>query len=185
MQGTRVKPISQHVAVLATNLQGHHQTNVVIDPTTEASLEYRHLIKGPTKAIWENSFANETGQLSQRFGTRMPYGTNTNLFIPKDKVSAGITLTYGRIVAEIRPKKSDTHRTRLTVGGNLLNFPGDVTTPTSDLITANLIFNSVLSTKKTKFMLADIANFYINNPMNRYEYMKLPLDIIPEEIIQK
>ena len=34
-------------------------------------------------------------------------------------------------------------------------------------------------------MCADIANFYINNPMNRYEYMKLPMDIIPEEIIQQ
>ena len=32
-------------------------------------------------------------------------------------------------------------------------------------------------------MCADIANFYLNNPMDRYEYMKLPLDIIPEEII--
>ena len=34
-------------------------------------------------------------------------------------------------------------------------------------------------------MCADIANFYLNNPMNRYEYMKLPPDIIPEEIIQQ
>ena len=34
-------------------------------------------------------------------------------------------------------------------------------------------------------MWADIANFYLNNPMNRYEYMKLPLDIIPEEVIQQ
>ena len=34
-------------------------------------------------------------------------------------------------------------------------------------------------------MCADIANFYLNNPMNRYEYMKLPLDIIPEELIQQ
>ena len=34
-------------------------------------------------------------------------------------------------------------------------------------------------------MCADIANFYLNNPMNRYEYMKIPLDIIPEEIIQQ
>ena len=30
-----------------------------------------------------------------------------------------------------------------------------------------------------------MANFYLNNPMNRYEYMKLPLDIIPEEVIQQ
>ena len=48
-----------------------------------------------------------------------------------------------------------------------------------------LIFNSVLSTKNTKFTWADIANFYINNLMNRFEYMKLQLDIIQEEIIQQ
>ena len=34
-------------------------------------------------------------------------------------------------------------------------------------------------------MCADIANFYLNNCMNIYEYMKLQLDIIPEEIIQQ
>ena len=54
----------QHVAVLETNIQGHHKANFVIDPTTGASLEYRHLVKGPTKAIWEKSFANEIGRIS-------------------------------------------------------------------------------------------------------------------------
>ena len=69
----------------------------------------------------------------------MPSGTNTIFFISKDKVQAGRTVTYGRIVAEIRPQNAETHLTRLTVGGNLINFPGDVTTPTSYLITAKLI----------------------------------------------
>ena len=98
----------------------------------------------------------------------MPSGTNTIFFITKDKVPAGRTVTYGRIVAEIRPQKAETHRTRLTVGGNLVHFPGDVTTPTADLITAKLVFNSVLSTKNSKFMCADTASFYLDNPMNRY-----------------
>ena len=115
----------------------------------------------------------------------MPYGTNTIFFITKEKVPEVRTVTYGIIVAEIRPQKTETHRTRLTVGGNLINVPGDVTTHTTDLITAKLIFISVLSTKNAKFMCADIANFYLNNPMNIYEYMKLPLEIIPEEIIQQ
>ena len=97
----------------------------------------------------------------------MPSGTNTIFFIPKDKVPAGRTVTYGRIVAEIRPQKDETHHTRFTVGGNLINFPGYVTTPTADLVTAKLIFNSVLSTKNAKFICADISNFYLNNPMNR------------------
>ena len=92
-QGTRVELRAQYVAILARKLQGHHQPNSVIDPTTGKSLEYRHLVKGPTKAIWENSFPNEIGRLAQGVVTRMPYGTNTIFFIPKDKVPAGRTVT--------------------------------------------------------------------------------------------
>ena len=144
-----------------------------------------HLIKGTNKDIWENSFENEIGQLAQGVGTRMPSRENTIFFITKNKLPAGITVTYGIIVARIRPKKAETHLTRLTVGKILINFPGDDTTPIADLITSKLIFNSVLSTKTMKFMCADIANFYINNTMNRYEYTNLPLEIIPEKIIQQ
>ena len=71
-----------------------------------------HLVKGPTKAIWENSFANEIGRLAQGVGTRMPSGTNTIFFIPKYKVPAVRTVTYGRIVAEIRPQKAETYCTK-------------------------------------------------------------------------
>ena len=139
--------MSQHVALIAINLQGYHQELFFIGLTTGASLEYMHLIKGPTKAIWENLFTNGIGQLAQLAATRMLSGTNTIFFIPRDKVPAGRTVTYGRIVDEIRPQKAETHRTRLTAGGNLIHFPGDVTTPTADLITAKLIFNSVLFKK--------------------------------------
>ena len=93
-QRTRVETMAKHVAILATNIQVHHQANDVIEPTTGVSLEYRHIVKGPTKAIWGNSFANEIGQLAQGVGTRMPSGTNTILSIPKDKVPAGRTVTY-------------------------------------------------------------------------------------------
>ena len=34
-------------------------------------------------------------------------------------------------------------------------------------------------------MCADTAKLYLNNPMDIYEYMKLPLEIIPTEIIQQ
>ena len=45
------KKTAQKIAVLATNLQVNHQANVFIDPTTGASIEYRHLIERPTEAI--------------------------------------------------------------------------------------------------------------------------------------
>ena len=88
-------------------------------------------------------------------------------------------------MAKIRPPKADTHRNRLTVGGKLSHSPADVTTPTAALITAKIIFNSVTLTKSARFMCAYIAKFYLNNPMDIYEYMKLPLDIIPKEIFQQ
>ena len=97
----------------------------------------------------------------------MPSGKNTIFFISKDKVTAGRTVTYGIIVAGIRPQKAETHRTRLAVGVNLINFPSDVTTPTADLIPSKLIFKSVLSTKNAKFMCADISNFYLNSLRTR------------------
>ena len=71
------------------------------------------------------------------------------------------------------------------MGGNLINFPGDITTPTEELTAVKLIFSGFLSTKNAKFMCANIANFYFRNPMDRYEYIKLPLEIVPAGIIQQ
>jgi hypothetical protein len=85
----------------------------------------------------------------------------------------------------LRPQKKEPARTRLTVGGNLIDYPWDVATPTSDLTTAKLLFNSVVSTPGAVFVVMDVKNFYLNTPMERPEYMRLPLKLIPPEIIDK
>jgi hypothetical protein len=77
------------------------------------------------------------------------------------------------------------NRTRLTAGGNLIDYPGDVSTPTADTTTAKLAINSTLSTPKAKYMCCDIKNFCLGTPMERKEYMHLPLAIIPQEIIHE
>jgi hypothetical protein len=91
--------------------------------------------------------------------------------------------TYGRIVVSVRPQKAEKFRTRLTVGGNLINYPFEVSTPTADLTTAKLLFNSVISTPGAKFLVTDIKDFYLNTEMDRFEYMRLPIAVIPPEII--
>ena len=45
--------------------------------------------------------------------------------------------------------------------------------------------NSTLSTSRAKFMTLDIKNFYYNTPMARYEYMKIALDLLLDEIIRQ
>ena len=65
------------------------------------------------------------------------------------------------------------------VGGNLIEYPSKLTTNTADLTTTKLIWNSVISNKGAKYISIDIHNFYLNTPMERYEYMHISLDTIP------
>ena len=148
-----------------------HFAYAVVDPDTGKSLEYRHLIQqAATKDKWVTSFANKLGRLAQGVGNRHK-GTDTIFFIPHNAVPAGRKVTYGRIVVALRPMEKEVEYTRLTVGGNLIDCPGDVSTKTADLTTAKILFNSVVSTPDAKFMGIDLKNFYLNTPMERYKYM--------------
>ena len=104
------------------------------------------------------------------------------MFIPKSKVPKDKKVTYGKIVCEIKPEKEEKERTRLTVGGNLLDFTGNISTPTASVTTAKCVFNSVVSTPGGRCLL-DIKHFYLNNILPDPEIMRIPLKIIPQEII--
>lgn len=53
-------------------------------------------------------------------------------------------------------------------------------TPTTDLVTIKILLNSVISTPNVHFMTVDIKDFCLNMPMDRYEYMHIPVkDILP------
>ena len=50
-------------------------------------------------------------------------------------------------MCSVRPEKKEKNRTGFTVGGDRINYPGAVATPTADMLVAKLLFNSVISTK--------------------------------------
>jgi hypothetical protein len=74
--------------------------------------------------------------------------------IPKDRI-----ITYARVVVNHRPQKEDPNCIRITVEGNLIHYPGKLTTRTADITTAKLHWNSMLSTPNAKFMCLDIKMF--------------------------
>lgn len=164
-----------------------HWANAIIDKDTGAAMEYRHLMKSAKhRPTWTRSFANELGRLAQGVGKRIK-GTNTIQFISKHEIPQDRQkdVTYGRLCVDYRPQKKEPERTRLTVGGNLIEYPGDVSTPTADTTTAKLVINSTLSTPGARYMCGDIKNFYLGTPMKRPEFMRIPIDIIPQEIIDE
>ena len=145
----------------------HLEADAVLNPVTGVLQELRHLIKGPDKEIWTKSLANEFGRLAQGVSKRIE-GTNIMYFIPKEEVPFKTKkVTYPKIVCSILPNKAETHRTRITVGGNLLDYAGTLTAPTATITTAKCIFYSVVSTPAAKCVLANIKNCYLNNRVLR------------------
>ena len=89
------------------------------------------------------------------------------------------------MVCAYRPQKAEQLCTCLTIGGNLIVCLFDVSAPTSDLITAKLLFNSVISTPGACFLTLNLKNFYLRTPFPEARYMILKIDILQEEIIEK
>jgi len=79
-------------------------------------------------------------------------------FIDKKGVPQEIfkDITYGRIVCDYREGKDEPNKTRLTVGGDRINYPGDCATPTANLFTVKLLINSTISMLRAKFFTVDI-----------------------------
>ena len=81
--------------------------------------------------------------------------------------------------------KENPRRVRFTVGGDKQDsVPENISTKTADLVTAKILFNSVLSTKNSKFMSIDIKDFYLNNEMDNFQYMHIPVHVIPKTIME-
>jgi hypothetical protein len=156
-----------------------------MDIETGRLLNYQHLMRSPKhKKAWSMLAANKFGRLAQGFGGQIK-GTNTIKFIHQHEVPADHMkdVTYGRFVRTERPKKTETNRTWFTVGGNCINYPGAVATPTAKMLVAKLLFNSTISTRGARLMTMDISNFYLNSPLPRPEFICIKLRDIPEEII--
>ena len=70
------------------------------------------------------------------------------------------------MVCDYRPQKDEPNRLRLTVGGNMVHYPFDVSTPTAALETVKLLWNSVVSTPGARFVTMDVRNFYLMTPLD-------------------
>ena len=92
-------------------------------------------------------------------------------------------VTYGRIVCDIKPHKGETHKTILAVGVNLVDYTGEVTTPTAYITAAKTLIDSTISTPDARFLCEVIASFYLNTPMDRYKYIQITFNIITKDTI--
>jgi hypothetical protein len=125
-----------------------HQSNAVVHPITGKEMEYMALMKDPRlQPLWKRGFGNEVGRLFQ--GIHDIPGTNTCFFIKLTNMPKYRKITYGKIVCDYKPHKTEKERVRLTVGGDKLDYSGDV-------VTSKILINSTLSTEDAAMMMMDI-----------------------------
>ena len=114
--------------------------------------------------MWDCSYSNKLGRLCQGIGTGNKAGgkrvAGTNTFhiiayanIPYHKQKE---IIYTKVVCEVREGKDDENCTRITVGGNLICYPGNSDTNTASLELIELMLNSVISRKGARFACIDI-----------------------------
>jgi hypothetical protein len=161
-----------------------HHTNSVVQPVTGKEMEYTALMKDPSlQPLWKRGFDNEVGHLFQ--GIRDIPGTDTHFFVELANIPKDRNITYGKIVCDYKPHKKEKERVRLTMGGDRLDYSGDVATSTADITTFKILINSTFSTADTAMMIMDINNYYLVTPLPRFEYMQMLLSRFPEEIVDK
>jgi hypothetical protein len=147
-------------------------------------MEYTALMKDPRlQPLWTRGFGNECGRLFQ--GIRDIPGNDTCFFIKLTNIPIDRKITYSKIVCDDKYHKKEKECVQLTVGGNRLDYSGDVATSTADITTFKIIINSTLSTENAAMMMLDIKNYYLGTPLPRFEYIKMLLSRFPEAIIQK
>jgi hypothetical protein len=122
------------------------------------------------------STANEINRL---------YNTNTTRCIRRSNIPNGRKVTYGSFVVDIKDHKEEKERTKLTIGGDQIEYPADESAQTTGLTTAKNLINSVISTLGAKFLAIDVNIFYLNTPLCRFEYMVINLSSLPQETIEK
>ena len=112
--------------------------------------------------------------------------TNTMFFVCKQDIPTDRKkdITYRQIVCNYQPGKAEPNRTRLTVGGDWINYLEDCRTPTAVLLNIKLMLNSIISMPNAKFMTMDIINVYFNIPLNLYKYICLKLAYIPPDVTE-
>ncbi len=182
---SRARIPQQHQMNLCQS-QHNKRAQLIHDKETGEFPNYRKLLQDPKhKETWEKSAASKFRRLAQGLKNGRVKGTNTIFFIRKVKVPKyrAKDVTYGSFRCNLKPNKTEIHHTRLTAGGDRVDYPGNADTPTADMTLFKILMNSIISTKGARCIVLDIKDFCLCKPMTRFEYMRLKITDIPKEII--
>jgi hypothetical protein len=136
-------------------------------------MQYKDLMKDPIFGpLIEIGLSNELGRICQDI--RDVTGTNAAFFIDLNSIPKDRKITYGKLVCDLKPNKTEKHWVRLTVGGDILDYSGGTATSTADITTFKILINITLSTTEAKMMMMDIKKLLLRHSIANIRVHETP-----------
>ena len=135
---------------------------------------------GPEVAKWIKAEEEEWDRLFDT-GTAIPRHQNQQ---PPDR-RKDTTYYNPQVKEKVNEAGEKTFRVRGTVGGDRIQYHGEVTARTAELESVKILLNSVVSTPGAQWMTIDIKDYYLGTPMDRSEWMRVPVKFLPIATITK
>jgi hypothetical protein len=108
----------------------------MVHPTTgEMISSCKQLMHDPdTAKIWQTAFGKNFGGMAQGDKKTGQKGTNSIFVMTHNDIKLNPctqTIKYTHVIVNFHPQKANLHRIRITAGGNLINYPGELSTHTA------------------------------------------------------
>ena len=161
------------------------QANAALNLNSDGSpLTYRSALNGPNRAHW---MLEEGKEISKLIDTDTMHATHrsaqpddrrkdTTYYNPQVKEKPGVPSASNEDTTK--------RRVRGTIGGDRINYPGDVSARTADMEVVKVLVNSVVSTN-AQWMTLDIEDYYLGTPLPRHEWLRIHIKFIPDDIRAK
>jgi hypothetical protein len=138
-------------------------------------INYRKSHSGPHAEYWTKADGEEierlfvTGTIKpERFGD-----------IPHDRV---ITYVNPVCVEKTNNDGSMKFRTRLTIGGDRIQYPNDTAAVTAEMEAIKILLNCMIS-ENSNWSTLDLTDLYLGTDLPHPEYIRIPRNLIPEKVI--
>jgi hypothetical protein len=187
-------PLSMHFAHCARRAEAAAQANLASgsqSTTVDISrlnlnddgspLTYRTATRGKDKDKWETAQVEELMRLSH-LGSKTLFPVHRR-DIPIDR-RGDVTYYNPKPKEKLDSAGNLIRRIRGTAGGDLINYPGDVSAPVADLDPVKIVIQSVIS-DDAEWATMDVVAFYLGTRLERYEYAEMGKKHLPQIVIDQ
>ncbi len=141
-------------------------------------IAYKDTKRGPDRVEWRLAESEEIIRLVDE--------SRTMRFIQKRDKPEGRLDSYANPQPSIKVKNGvAVRRMRMVYGGNRSDYSGPLAAQTADLTTIKCLFNAAISEEAAKLATADIKDFYLGTELERFEYMRITREQLPQDIINR